>query len=61
MCIKATRVAYAFSMQCFENATIVAYAGLRVKAEEHCKNQPTASTVAIYNNFHLIVIQNSST
>ena len=28
---KATIVAYAFSEQCFENATIVAYAGLRVK------------------------------
>ena len=31
MRIKATIVAYAFSVQCFENATIVAYAGLRVK------------------------------
>ena len=31
MCIKATIVAYAFSVQYFENATIVAYAGLRVK------------------------------
>ena len=31
MHIKATIVAYAFSVQCFENATIVAYAGLRVK------------------------------
>ena len=30
MRIKATIVAYAFSVQCFENATIVAYAGLRV-------------------------------
>ena len=30
MRIKATVVAYAFSVQCFENATIVAYAGLRV-------------------------------
>ena len=29
MRIKATIVAYAFSVQCFENATIVAYAGLR--------------------------------
>ena len=28
--IKATIVAHAFSMQCFENATIVAYAGLKV-------------------------------
>ena len=35
MRIKATIVAYAFSVQCFENATIVAYAGLRVK----CKGQ----------------------
>ena len=49
MSIIATVVAYVFSVQCFENATIVAYAGLRIKAEEHCKNQPTASTVAIYN------------
>ena len=31
MRIKATRVAYAFSVQYFENATVVAYAGLRVK------------------------------
>ena len=31
MRIKTTIVAYAFSVQCFENATIVAYAGLRVK------------------------------
>ena len=30
MCIKATIVGYAFLVQCFENATIVAYAGLRV-------------------------------
>ena len=30
MHIKATIVAYAFSVQYFENATIVAYAGLRV-------------------------------
>ena len=30
MCIKATIVAYAFLVQCFENATIVAYAGIRV-------------------------------
>ena len=28
--IKATIVAHAFSVQCFENATIVAYAGVRV-------------------------------
>ena len=32
MRIKATIVAYAFSAQCFENATIVAYADLRIKA-----------------------------
>ena len=31
MRIKATIVAYAFSVQYFENATIVAYASLRVK------------------------------
>ena len=31
MRFKATIVAYAFSAQCFENATIVAFAGLRVK------------------------------
>ena len=30
MHIKATIVAYAFSVQCFENTTIVAYVGLRV-------------------------------
>ena len=28
MCIKATIVAFAFPLQCFENVTIVAYAGL---------------------------------
>ena len=32
---KATIVAYAFLVQYFENATIVAYAGLRVKASKH--------------------------
>ena len=32
MRIKATIVAYAFLVQCFENATIVAYADLRIKA-----------------------------
>ena len=31
MRIKTTIVGYVFSLQCFENATIVAYAGLRVK------------------------------
>ena len=31
MLITATIVAYAFSVQCFENAIIVAYAGLSVK------------------------------
>ena len=30
--MKATIVAYALLMQCFENATIVAYVGLRVKS-----------------------------
>ena len=39
MHIKATIVAYAFSVQCFENATIVAYAGLRVK--HHVYNETT--------------------
>ena len=34
MRIKATIVAYAFLVRCFENATIVAYAGLRVKLFE---------------------------
>ena len=33
MHIKASIVAYAFLVQCFENATIVAYAGLRVKVK----------------------------
>ena len=32
MHIKATTEAYAFSVQYFENATIVAYVGLRVKS-----------------------------
>ena len=31
MLIKATVVTYAFSMQYFENATIVAYVNLRIK------------------------------
>ena len=31
MRIKATIVAYVFSVQCFENTTIGAYAGLRVQ------------------------------
>ena len=31
MRIKSTKVTYAFSVQHFENATIVAYMGLRVK------------------------------
>ena len=30
MRIKANIVAYAFSVQCFENAIIVAYVGLRI-------------------------------
>ena len=30
MCIKATIVAYAFSLQYFENTTIIAYVGLRI-------------------------------
>ena len=34
MCIKATIVAYVFSMQYYENATIVAYAGLRVNPQK---------------------------
>ena len=38
MHIKATIVAYAFSVQCFENATIVAYAGLRVKLNIRLKS-----------------------
>ena len=33
MRIKATIVTYAFSVQCFENATIVAYVGLRVNTK----------------------------
>ena len=32
MSIKATIVAYVFSVQYFENTTIVAYAGLRVNS-----------------------------
>ena len=47
MRIKTTIVAYAFSVQCFVNATIVAYAGLRVKtknlnlkrSKDHCYKQ----------------------
>ena len=43
MRIKATKVAYAFSVQCFENATIVAYAGLRVKCVFLINGQPTSN------------------
>ena len=39
MHIKATIVAFAFSVQYFENATIVAYAGLRVKCCIPCSGQ----------------------
>ena len=35
MRIKATIVAYVFSVQYFKNATIVAYVGLRVKELTH--------------------------
>ena len=35
MHIKHTIMAYAFLVQCFENATIVAYAGLRVNQQRH--------------------------
>ena len=38
MRIKAAIVAYAFSVQCFENATIVAYVGLRVKLTTYVCN-----------------------
>ena len=36
MRIKATIVTYAFSVQYYENATIVVYAGLRVKCVLSC-------------------------
>ena len=38
MHIKAAIVAYAFLVQCFENATVKAYAGLRVIAAENATN-----------------------
>ena len=45
MRIKATIVTYAFSVQCFENGTIVAYAGLRVKDHHvHMKYTQTFMT-----------------
>ena len=37
MYIKATIVAYVFLVQCFENTTTVAYAGLRDKYEHGTK------------------------
>ena len=37
MRIKATIVAYAFSVQYFENATVVAYAGLRVNSDKNLR------------------------
>ena len=55
MRIKATIVAYAFLVQCFENATIVAYAGLRVKPGT-C--QPAANAQLVLKSFlcrHLYV------
>ena len=48
MHIKATIVAYAFSVQCFENATIVAYAGLMVKSRAYLRLQ--------INSFGLLVM-----
>ena len=60
MHIKATIVAYAFSVQCFENATIVTYMGLRVKlnvhdtlASKHSIIPPNAISdhLAIFQNF----------
>ena len=47
MRIKATIVAYAFSVQYFENVTIVAYVGLRVKQRK--KTQIIEFTVATYD------------
>ena len=38
MCIKATIVAYAFSVKYFKHTTIRAYVGLKVKADS--KGQP---------------------
>ena len=41
MHIKATIVAYAFSVQYFENATIVTYAGLRVNVQQNIRGPST--------------------
>ena len=49
MRIKATIVTYAFSVQCFENATIVTYAGLRVNkchTNSHTSSLPYMYLVA---------------
>ena len=59
MCIKATIVAYAFSLQCFENATVVAYVGLRVKTENtfyHCGIDVVKLKHKIYYNVLFILI-----
>ena len=55
MCIKATIVTYAFSVQYNENATIVVYAGLRVKCDPICENPP----VTHINHFPLFCINPS--
>ena len=66
MCIKATIVTYVFSVQYFKNATIVVYAGLRVKEGSYskvafqllqCNNtccgyiQNAGKVVQIYNSY----------
>ena len=56
MRIKATIVAYAFLAQCFKNATIVAYADLRIKAYNwkvvlHFAQDTVSRITAIFCNF----------
>ena len=53
MDIKAAAVAYVFSVQYFENATIVAYESLRVKCLDTC--MPTYATLKFIIESHCLV------
>ena len=55
MHIKATIVAYAFLVHNFENATIVAYVGLRVKPFLYVlMENPCVNSMAMYCNLQNI-------
>ena len=56
MHIIATIEAYEFSVQCFENATIVTYVGLRVKRQlvvsKYCSKNCILYAVVFHNEFN---------